>query len=443
MDVETAFLNADVTEEIYIKPPEGFPISANANCFRLRKALYGLKQSPREWYNNMNAFLHEIHFKRLVSEHCLYFRQDEDGGICIISLYVDDLVIAGSSIELINEIKRGLSERYKMKVLGKVNHILGCEADHNEETGTTYLSQYQYTKAAVEKYLPADMTEINSPCDPNVNLSKLQSPQSLEERGEMEGVPYRQAVGTLLWLSLGTRPDICYAVSQVAKFNDCYGMEHWRAVLRIFRYLKGTPKLGLKFSSIDSSSSFMKRFNTATFLKDLECVYYNQGSRSLSDKDVLESLGFVDSNLARDLDNRKSITGFIFFLGCCAISWQSKQQASVALSSMEAEYMAACAATQEAIWLRRLLQEFGCLFTRPFTLLEDNQACIFLSKNPGDFPKTKHIAQRYHFVREQVNEGEIILRKIGTKENLADVFTKPLDVMTFNYIVSQFMYQCN
>jgi hypothetical protein len=259
----------------------------------------------------------------------------------------------------------------------------------------------------------------------------------------MEGVPYRQAVGTLLWLSLGTRPDICYAVSQVAKFNDCYGMEHWRAVLRIFRYLKGTPKLGLKFSSIDSSSSFMKRFNTATFLKDLECVYYNQGSRSLSDKDVLESLGFVDSNLARDLDNRKSITGFIFFLGCCAISWQSKQQASVALSSMEAEYMAACAATQEAIWLRRLLQEFGCLFTRPFTLLEDNQACIFLSKNPGDFPKTKHIAQRYHFVREQVNEGEIILRKIGTKENLADVFTKPLDAITFNYIVSQFMYQCN
>jgi len=110
---------------------------------------------------------------------------------------------------------------------------------------------------------------------------------------------------------------------------------------------------------------------------------------------------------------------------------------------MEAEYMATCAATQEAIWLLRLLQEFGCLFTKSFTLLEDNQSCIYLAKNPVDFLKTKHIAQRYHFVREQVNEGEIILRTIGTKKNLADVFTKPLDFMTFNYIVSQFMYQCN
>jgi len=142
MDVETAFLNADVTEEIYIRPPEGFPLANNANCFRLRKALYGLKQSPREWYNNINAFLHELHFKRLVSEHCLYFRQDEDGGICIISLYVDDLVIAGSTIKLRNEIKRNLSDRCKMKDLGVVNHILGCEASHKEETGATYLSQH-------------------------------------------------------------------------------------------------------------------------------------------------------------------------------------------------------------------------------------------------------------------------------------------------------------
>ena len=108
MDVETAFLNASVTEEIYIKPPEGFPIDGAHNCFRLRKALYGLKQSPREWYNNVNLFLHQINFKRLVSEHCLYFRQDEDGSICVISLYVDDLVIAGSSSEIIVEVKKKL-----------------------------------------------------------------------------------------------------------------------------------------------------------------------------------------------------------------------------------------------------------------------------------------------------------------------------------------------
>jgi len=146
MDVETAFLNASVTEEIYIKSPEGFPIVADHNCFRLRKALYGLKQSPKEWYNNVNFFLHQIIFKRLVSEHCLYFCQDEDGSICIISLYIDDLVIAGSNSEILTEVKKQLGERYKMVDLGVVNHILGCEAQHDEDTEVTYLSQYQYAK---------------------------------------------------------------------------------------------------------------------------------------------------------------------------------------------------------------------------------------------------------------------------------------------------------
>ena len=124
------------------------------------------------------------------------------------------------------------------------------------------------------------------------------------------------------------------------------------------------------------------------------------------------------------------------------ISWCSKQQTSVALSSMEAEYMAACAASQEAIWLRRLLRELGGLFTKPFTIFEDNQSCIHLSKNQGDFPRSKHIDMRYHFVREQVEQGEIILRKIDTKQNLADVFTKPLDRAQFMSIVSHFMHNC-
>ena len=259
MDVDTAFLNAVVTEEIYIKPPEGFPLPSNMNCFRLRKALYGLKQSPREWYNNINSFLQEIKFKRLVSEPCLYFRQDEeDNAICILSLYVDDLVIAGSDSAIIDRVKHQLGEKYSMKDLGVVNHILGCEARHDEDTGVTYLSQYQFTKAAIEKFFPGELRECDTPCDPSVTLSRSMGPQSPEERGEIVGVPYREAVGTLLWLSLGTRPDICYAVSQVAKFNDCYGKEHWKAVKSIFRYLKKTMKLEIRFMSIDSSNNFLK-----------------------------------------------------------------------------------------------------------------------------------------------------------------------------------------
>jgi hypothetical protein len=377
-----------------------------------------------------------------VSEHCFYFRKDKDGSICLICLYVDDLVIAGSSIEIINDVKQKLNERYSMVDLGVVNHILGCEAQHNESNGETYLSQYQFTKKAIERFLSDDQTPIDTPSDPNVTLSKSMSPQSDEEVNEMKNIPYRQAVGTLLWLSLGTRPDICYAVSQVAKFNDCFGREHWKAVLRIFRYLKGTPKLGLKFASTDTSTDYLKNFSSLKYLKDLECVSFNKGTRLITDKDILETISFADSNLAKDVDTRRSITAFIFFLGCCVISWCSKQQTSVALSSMEAEYMAACAASQEAIWLRRLLRELGGLFTKPFTIFEDNQSCIHLSKNQGDFPRSKHIDMRYHFVREQVEQGEIILRKIDTKQNLADVFTKPLDRAQFMSIVSHFMHNC-
>ena len=155
MDVDTAFLNAEVKEEIYIKPPEGFPLPHGMTCFRLIRALYGLKQSPREWYNNINSFLHRTNFKRLESEPCLYFRQDDNNNtICPIALYNDELVIAGSSAAIVSRVKNQLKENYKMKDLGVINHILGCEARHDEETSTTYLTQYQFAKAAIEKFLP-------------------------------------------------------------------------------------------------------------------------------------------------------------------------------------------------------------------------------------------------------------------------------------------------
>jgi len=445
MDVNTAFLHADIQEEIYIAPPEGFPISKGMNCFRLKKALYGLKQSPREWYNNMNAFLLTIHFKRLYGKSCLYYREDEDDGtICIISLYVDDILIAGSSQAIIDRIKNQLNDKYDMKDLGVVRHILGCEVKHEVDTGTSYLTQYQYAKKAVEKFFGPDLKPCDIPCDPLIALSKTMSPTTEEEKAKVSKLPYREAVGTLLWLSLGTRPDISYAVSQVAKFNDCYGEKHWEAVKKIFRYLKGTLKLGLKFSSIDHSGEFLERFKTVKRLTNYKStIYKSVHQRKITDLDVLRMLGLADSDLSRCVDSRKSHTGFLFLIGMCIISWQSKQQTSVALSSMEAENMSACAASQEALWLLRLLQEFGCKFSGPVTILEDNEACIAFSKNPGNHDRTKHIDRKYHFVREQVEAGNIILQKIHTSENLADLFTKPLTKTEFYNLIQYFMHYVN
>ena len=187
-------------------------------------------------------------------------------------------MIAASSKAILVRVKGQLSNRFSMKDLGRIHHILGCEARHDEETGTTYLSQHQFTKAAIEKFFPkakSPLSPIESPCDVNVTLSRPTTEPTSEERGELSKIPYREAVGTLLWLSLGTRPDICYAVAQVAKFNDCYRFEHWKAVKRIFRFLQGTLTLGLKFSSSSSSNDFLRRFNSLNNIINLNDTVFS------------------------------------------------------------------------------------------------------------------------------------------------------------------------
>jgi len=151
------------------------------------------------------------------------------------------------------------------------------------------------------------------------------------ERGVTVDVPYRKAVGTLPWLSLGTRPDICYSVSQVAKFNDCFRIDHWNAVKWIFRYLKRAMRMGLRFMSTDTSIDYQRRFNSLThLLNDFECLAFNRGERFIKDKDIWVPTGFVDTNHGKCIDTWRSITGFIFYLGTCVLSWQTNQQTSVA-----------------------------------------------------------------------------------------------------------------
>jgi hypothetical protein len=188
----------------------------------------------------------------------------------------------------------------------------------------------------------------------------------------------------------------------------------------------------------------MKRFDSLRNLENFKStVYKSQHERNIRDIDVFAVIGLTDSNLARCVDTRRFHTGFLYLLASCPVSWQSKQHTSVALSTMEAENMSACACTQEGIWLKRLLEEFGCRFSSPVTILEDNQACIFYSKNPGDHQRTKHIDQKYHFVREQVEAGNVILKKIKTTDNLADLFTKPLPRNQFFNLVQHFMCYVN
>jgi len=220
-------------------------------------------------------------------------------------------------------------------------------------------------------------------------LTKAISPTSKDEELEMKQVPYRSAVGSLIYLVTGTRPDKAVATGEVAKFCENPGKQHWGAVKRILRYLKGTMDVGLLFKPSNVS---------------------------------LE--GYCDADWAGDLDNRRSTTGYIFMIGGVPVSWKSKRQQTVALSTAEAEYMALSDASREVTWLRRILLNFNCEQVSPTVVFDDNQGCIALAKNPVEHERTKHIDIRYHFIREMVESKVIDVQYIRSEDMLADLLTK-------------------
>jgi hypothetical protein len=216
-------------------------------------------------------------------------------------------------------------------------------------------------------------------------------PETDEEKNKMSKVPYRSAVGTLLYLVTGTRPDIAVAVGAVSRFLENPGEEHWVAVKRIMRYLKETINYTL---TINPKS--------------------------------LELIGYCDADWAGDPDTRRSTTGYIFRLGGAPICWRSKRQQTVALSTSEAEYMALASASQIAVWLRRLLEDLSFEQKQATTIFEDNQGCIAMAKNPITHERTKHIDIKYHFVRELIEDKKIAIQYIPTEDMLADIMTKGL-----------------
>ena len=362
-------------------------------------------------YTSKRAY-RKLGFTKMISDSCVFIRR-YDPGICILAIYVDDLFIAASSLIILNDVKNMFKSVYQIKDLGQINTILGCRVIQNETLSTITMDQSFYVKNILKTFFPEGLNSTETPMLPTTALSISDSPTTDEEKEMMLKFPYRQAVGSLLWLAGGTRPDISYSVSQVARFNANPGIEHWKAVVKLFRYLQGSINMGIKFS----------------------------GNAPFNLNPLVYVTGYSDSDHGRCVDTRRSITGYLFLMSNGPVSWQSKQQTSVALSSMEAEYMALCAATQEAIWLRMVLTDFDNTFNESLVIYEDNQSCIDYSNNPTNYKRTKHIDQRYHFVRDQALLRTIDIRKIPTQDNLADFLTKPLEVTKFHYLISQILFR--
>ncbi|KAH9655417.1 Integrase catalytic domain-containing protein [Citrus sinensis] len=396
LDVKTAFLHGELEEEIYMLQPEGFAEKGKENLVcRLNKSLYGLKQAPRCWYKRFDSFIMSLGYNRLSSDHCTYYKRFEDNDFIILLLYVDDMLVAGPNKDRIQELKAQLAREFEMKDLGPANKILGMQIHRDRNNRKIWLSQKNYLKKILRRFNMQDCKSISTPLPVNFKLSSSMCPSNETERKEMSRVPYASAVGSLMFAMICTRPDIAQAVGAVSRYMANPGGEHWITVKRILRYIRGTSDVALCYGG----SEFTVR-------------------------------GYVDSDFARDLDKRKSTIGYVFTLAGATVRWVSKLQIVVALSITEAEYMAATQACKEAIWIQRLLEELGHK-QQKIPVFCDSQSVLHIARNPAFHSRIKHIGVQYHFVREVVEDGSVDLQKIHTKENLADVLTKPINTDKF------------
>lgn len=390
MDVSSAFLNGELTEELYLNQPDGFIVNGKENYVcKLNKAIYGLKQAPKCWNSSLDSYLKLLNFRQSSSDSCIYICMS-DGVLCIIAVYVDDLIIACKSLDYLTKIKSSLSARYKMKDLGELNYFLGVHIF--QDAGKIFINQSVYAQALLKKFGLENSKHVSTPVEMNCVLEK-----ALDESDLFSCETYQSAVGSLLYLSTKTRPDITFAVCNVAKYCSKPTTKHWSAVKRIFRYIRGTCDLGILYDGQNSNS----------------CI------------------GYSDADWAGDRNDRKSTSGYCFSLGSGLISWRTNKQSCVALSTAEAEYVALAGAAQEAVWLKHLLDDLKFGVNAPIVINEDNQSAICLAKNPKDHPRTKHIDIKYHYVRELIIDNQVELQYCPTSDMLADIFTKGLSTDRF------------
>lgn len=393
-DVVQAFLKASLKDKpVYMAMPEGrqeYGSNGQKLVWKLNKCLYGLKQAPKEWYDLLTEFLKEWGFAPCHSDPCLFIKR-VNGETLMVTVYVDDLLIAGSDLELMKKFEEDISKRFEMKLLGEARWLLGMKVDYDQQEGVIELNQEAYLKQVLERCRMSNCKGVDTP------MVERMVRGSREEHGF--DTTFAHIVGSLMYAAMFTRPDLVQAVQSHIRHLQAVTPEHMKALKRTLRYVRATLGLGLKFGGKNS-----------------------QG---------LELYAYSDSDWANDVETRRSTTGYVCMLNGAAVSVGSKLQATVALSSTEAEYMALCAATQDVVYMRRLLEELGVKQKGSTIIFEDNQGCIALAENPVHHQRTKHIDVRYHFIRERVESGEIKIVYVPTSEQVADILTKPLAKVKF------------
>ena len=384
-DVPTAFLKGVLKEEVWMDQPPGFT-KGNLKC-RLKKALYGLKQAPREFKQLMHKYLSSKGFKNTSADACVYCKPTAGNGIILVGVYVDDILSTGTEIKYVQKFRAELIKDFKMETGGPLEFYLGIKVSKSSD-GVVTLDQNEYLRQKCSKFSSFIGQGGHSSPLPHDYLKIIE-----KEKGQPEsGFPYAEMVGSLMYAMVCTRPDIAMAMSVVDRYTHKPTAGSVQILKHLFRYV--------------TCNSYSLQFHPCTNTERMVLT------------------GWADASYCNQT-NSKSTSGYCFKLGGSLISWASVRQDIVALSTAEAEYIAATCAGQETLWLKSLLNSLS----EPqgnVTIFEDNQACILLSKNTQNHKRSKHINARYDWIRDHIRDGDFELVYCSTKSQLADCLTKSL-----------------
>lgn len=391
-DFTTAFLNGYLKESIYMYQPDGYN-DGSGKVWKLNRGLYGLKQAPRAWNECFHNAVIEFGFENSTLDNCLYFRRI-DGRLILIILYVDDGFIASTNKVDLMVVFSFLKTKFKVNIINDRN-FLGVEYERNRRQKLIYLNQSKYIQQKLDQFGLSDCKSTKTPIVPG---SILETSTEI-----IENYPYRQAVGSLLYLAVKTRPDILFAVSYCSRFLEKPNATTIKIVKRIFRYLKGTINYKLKFG----------------------------GS-------VLSFLAYSDADLGGDLTNRKSTTGYVVWMNG-PIIWKSKQQRCVVDNTCESEFISAAQCCKDIKFIRNVCSIVKIKIDVP-TLFIDNQSTIATIIAEFVSPRLRHIDLKYHLIRQMVNDGELNIKWIDSSHQIADILTKSLSHKSFENCCEQLMF---
>jgi hypothetical protein len=392
MDVKSAFLNGPIKEEVYVEQPPDFEDSEYPNLvYRLSKALYGLKQAPRAWYECLRDFLITNGFKVGKADPTL-FTKTISKDLFIYQIYVDDIIFGSIIFGSTNkssceEFSRIIIQKFEMSMMGEFKYFLGFQIKQLQEG--TFIYQTKYIQDILKKFGMKNAKSIKTPMGTNGHLDLDTGGKSVDQK------VYRSMIGSLLYLC-ASRPDIMLFVCMCARFQANPKEVHLRVMKRIMRYLVYTPKFGM---------------------------WYPKGS-------TFDLIGYSDADYAGCKIDRKSTSGTCQFLGRSLVSWASKKQKSVGLSTAEVEYIATGHFCAQLLWMRQTLRDYAYKLSK-VPLLCDNESAIRMADNPVEHSRTKHKDIWYHFLRDRQQKGDIKIAYVSTHIQLADIFTKPLDEKTF------------